>query len=170
MSEVISKPLPKITESDANRFWSKVALTSDPNKCWNWEGSKRRKGYGRIAITVAPNKDISVIVTRLSYYLHHNIDPIGKAILHSCDNPSCVNPNHLLLGSNKDNTDDMMKKGRGVQPKGSHHGKSKLTEEIVLAIREKFKNGVPPKDLRKEYTVDQGQLSRILNRKAWVHI
>lgn len=167
--DVVSKPLPEITESTKWRFWSKVTLQANPYKCWEYKGYRHR-GYGKFSVTIGPQKDIPVISTRLAYFLHHGIDPVGKAVLHKCDNPSCCNPHHLFLGTNKENTDDMHKKKRANPPKGDNHWGAKLTAEKVVDIRSKFANGTPKKDLEKLYSVDPGQMSRILNGKAWKHV
>ncbi len=103
--------LPDFTEADKHRFWSKVGFTANPDTCWNWNGSKRRKGYGRFSFT-KDKRDVSLIATRVSYFLSNNEQPLDKCVLHKCDNPHCVNPKHLFLGTNKDNTIDMMNKGR----------------------------------------------------------
>lgn len=168
--EVTTTTMPPITESDKYRFWSKVELTANPDKCWNWIGSKRRRGYGQFCITLSPGKERNIVSSRLAYFIHTNVDPTGNAVLHTCDNTSCVNPNHLVLGTNKDNTADMMKKGRGVQPKGSHHGQSKLTENDVLDIKAAFYKGATQVDLSRKYSVYQSVISRIVNNKSWKHI
>ncbi len=168
--EVRSVAIPPITEKDSDRFWSKVAFTANPNKCWNWTLFKHR-GYGRFYLKVeGRKKTVNFIAPRISYYLHNNVDPVGKAVLHTCDNPSCVNPKHLFLGTNKENTHDMMKKNRGVQPKGSRHGRSKLNEQIVLEIRDKYLAGVTQKELAKQHNVDVSAISLIVTKKTWSHI
>lgn len=91
------------------RFWDKVQKT---DTCWNWIGSKRH-GYGVIKIE---GKNIST--HRLSYEMHIGPIPFGVNVCHSCDNPSCVNPNHLFLGTQSDNMIDAMEKGRIVVPEG----------------------------------------------------
>lgn len=111
--EVIKfQSIPAMSDSDKNRFWSKVAFTANPNCCWEWQGNKRRNGYGRFSLTVSAQKDISLIAPRVAYFLNYNEQPLKQSVLHTCDNPTCVNPKHLFLGTHKENTDDMMKKGR----------------------------------------------------------
>lgn len=89
------------------RFWSKVAVTANPNNCWEWTAAKTDKGYGRITV-----EDRQLRAHRVSWYLTHNEWP-ELLVLHKCDNSSCVNPNHLFLGSDADNMQDMISKGRG---------------------------------------------------------
>jgi len=78
------------------------------NQCWEWKGSKNNKGYGRMIINGK-----FYMAHRLSYALFVNEIPKGMLVCHKCDNPSCVNPDHLFVGTNQDNMDDMKKKGRG---------------------------------------------------------
>jgi hypothetical protein len=166
MKEVISKAVPNnLPQTDINRYWSKVAITANPEKCWEWLGGKRRRGYGRFSY-----KHADFISTRIAYFLHNKIDPIGKAVLHKCDNPSCVNPNHLFLGTNKENTYDMMEKKRGIQPVGIRHGQAKLTDEKVIEIRKKYLNGICNKELSKEYNVSRSAITKIINNKTWTHV
>lgn len=88
------------------RFWLKVDR-SDTNGCWEWTGTKRGYGYGAFAY-----QGVTVVASRFSYELHYGPIPDGMLVLHRCDNPACVNPSHLFLGTNKDNTRDMIDKGR----------------------------------------------------------
>lgn len=87
-------------------FWAYVT-PGDPNECWVWHGTSERNGYGR-----ARYRGKRYSAHRLSWILHHGTIGKGLWVLHKCDNPACVNPHHLLLGTSKDNTDDMTRKGR----------------------------------------------------------
>jgi len=91
----------------AKRFWEKVAA-GDPDECWEWQGSRHPFGYGTINVQRRP-----VTAHRIAYQFAHGDVPAGLYVLHHCDNPPCVNPAHLFLGTAKDNTEDMMAKGRG---------------------------------------------------------
>lgn len=88
------------------RFMDKVEMIPF-HECWEWMGGKTR-GYGRIAVGLK-----TMTTHRFSYITHNGDVPKGLHVLHSCDNPGCVNPKHLFLGTQKDNMDDMIKKGRG---------------------------------------------------------
>jgi hypothetical protein len=89
-----------------DRFWDKVIILGE-NDCWNWCAFKNKRGYGKYYLDGK-----KVYAHRYSYIMHHGDIPEGLCILHKCDNPSCVNPNHLFLGTHKDNTQDMISKGR----------------------------------------------------------
>lgn len=92
-----------------DRFWSKVVKT---DTCWIWigAGSTSKKGYGQIRLPGAKGRQTSA--HRVSWILHRGEIPIGLDVLHKCDNPPCVNPDHLFLGTNQDNVNDKVSKGR----------------------------------------------------------
>lgn len=117
----------KMTTYD--RFFKKV-LIGKPDQCWIWTGGKNRQGYGVFAI----NRK-STLAHRVSFSLH--VGPIseGMMVCHSCDNPSCVNPDHLWLGTAQDNTDDMFKKGRGKKAFGDTHGAKTCPASIARGAR-----------------------------------
>jgi len=114
---------------------------ADPNSgCWLWTGSLDGSGYGQIGTGL--NKPKMARAHRASWELHKGQIPEGLCVLHKCDVPSCVNPDHLFLGTFADNTHDMMEKGRWragplVPHYGTDHGRAKLTTEQVQHIRKK---------------------------------
>lgn len=91
----------------AERFWAKVNRR-ESDECWEWQGSRLPAGYGRIAIGGRRNQ----YAHRLSYELHHGVMPDGMWVLHRCDNPPCVNPAHLYLGTPSANMQDCAGRGR----------------------------------------------------------
>ena len=97
----------KLTPKDIARFWMNVKKLDD---CWEWQASLHPRGYGRFNL----NGKI-VRAHRISYYLYHDYISSKKLICHSCDNPRCVNPDHLWEGTSKQNTKDMIKKGRLIK-------------------------------------------------------
>ena len=106
----------------------------EPNSgCWLWTGATDTFGYGRLRYG-----KIFLLTHRLSYRIHCGPIPEGMSVLHSCDIPCCVNPDHLRLGTPSDNTSDMMKRNRwraGNRARGEHHVSSRLTEQQVLSAR-----------------------------------
>lgn len=95
-----------ITEGLADRFWAKVQKRDD---CWPWGGAKNRRGYGVIGL--GSRGEGTALAHRVSFALHAG-DPAGRCVMHLCDNPECVRPDHLMLGSYSDNNRDMANKGR----------------------------------------------------------
>lgn len=99
-----------LKEETAYRFWSKVDKKSD-NECWNWKGTiKKRYGWFRVYVD---RKEREFIASRVALYLS-GVDVKDLFVLHSCDNPPCCNPNHLRTGTAKDNSNDMIERGRFV--------------------------------------------------------
>jgi hypothetical protein len=155
------------SQKDIDRFWAKVEKT---DTCWNWTAGKTTNGYGHFYVN-----RVKMRAHRFSFQLKHNrLIKEGMCILHSCDNPLCVNPNHLSEGTQQENITDMCNKGRyysGEGLKGEKNNLSKLTEIQVKEIREKYaKGGTSYEKLRKEYGVGKSAISRIINRKTWQHI
>lgn len=98
---------PPFPESTIGLFWAKTDIRTD-NECWNWQASTLRKGYGRFSV-----RKVLVQAHRFSWMLANGRGiPAGLQVLHSCDNPRCVNPNHLSIGTNGDNVRDCVAKGR----------------------------------------------------------
>ena len=145
------------------RFWNKVN-TAGPNGCWTWTAGCTRKGYGVFKLDGATE-----MAHRTSWMFEHGPIPDGLFVLHHCDNPPCVNPDHLRLGTHADNMRDRNEKGRAAsnpQP-GESHGRAKLTEADVLAIRADSRTH---RAIAAEYGVSRRQISYVKNRKLWTHI
>lgn len=106
---------------------------------------------------------------RVAWELAHGVVPDG-VVIHTCDVPTCVNPEHLALGTHQDNTSDMLMKGRHWAPRGSAQPNSKLTEAEVLAIRADHARGVSQKDLAARHGVGLMCISRIVRREYWRHV
>lgn len=94
------------------RFWKFVEPMTEGNGCWEWSGGLSNPGYGKLEVPIAPCKPRAILAHRLSYEMHYGNIPDASFVLHRCDNPSCVNPKHLFLGSQGDNVRDCVAKGR----------------------------------------------------------
>lgn len=117
--------------STEDRFWTKVRVHTDNNECYLWVGSLNNHGYGNFW---ADNKVVKA--HRYSFYLHNGFYP--KVVRHSCDNPGCVNPKHLLAGTQEDNMKDASEKGRIRCQKITHCPKGhEYTEENTLIVRKR---------------------------------
>lgn len=160
------------------RFWSKVDIKDNPDECWNWRACISNKGYGRFMINrkVVPASRMSYIIT--------NGPIVGKyEVCHTCDNPLCVNPNHLFLGTRKQNMEDAKNKGRlssgekhsklctGNRAVGERSGKSKLTEKQVREIRRLYTTTETSyKKLAKRFAVSPSAVAAIIKNKRWTHL
>jgi len=142
------------------RFWSKVEKTDG---CWIWTGA-RRNGYGAFLITNQGRKRV-VYAHRLSFELVHGAIPKGLYVLHHCDNPVCVNPIHLFLGTQSDNLKDAGAKGRMARV-GESNPFSKLTWPQVESMRDLAKN-LSTRKLASIFGIDHGHVARILRGERW---
>jgi hypothetical protein len=137
--------------------------------CHEWQMSKNNFGYGQFVLSRPKRATCSA--HRLAYE-HYN-GPLGSGlcVLHRCDNRACVNPDHLFAGTKQDNMDDMRAKGRDLKARGERSGRSRLTEENVRDIRERFAAGfIRQKHLASEYNVTATSIRAIVRRKTWTHI
>lgn len=160
------------------RFWSKV-LKAGPDDCWIWTASNRSKGYGAFVWRDNSGKVIQGRAHVFSFEIHFGKP--SKCVLHSCDNPPCVNPHHLFQGTKADNNRDMLMKGRHVRggthcgkiggkyERGEDHHNARLTEATIRSIR-RLKKRLSYSELSFRFGVAVGHLSRIVNRKAWAHV
>lgn len=142
-----------------SKFWDKVSVEKE---CWVWTASCNSHGYGKIT------RDGSTIAAHRIAYEEAN-GPIASdlVIRHRCDNRKCVNPAHLVAGTQKDNMDDMARRGRRACFKGERHGNAKLNEDKVRAIRADAR---PQKIIAAHYGVSVPTISEVKNRKIWVHV
>lgn len=142
------------------RFWAKVDKSGD---CWEWTASRDRDGYG-----VFSDKG-QWRAHRYSYMLEHGEIPAGMCVMHACDNPPCVNPAHLRLGTNAENAAESAARRR--RPHGVGNPNAKLTEQQVLELRARYsEGGVTQTKLAAEYGVSTALVSFIVTRKAWRHL
>jgi HNH endonuclease len=154
------------------RFWAKVAIAG-PDECWLWTGGATRRGYGAFAIRHGK----MVIASRFAWELVRGPIPPGLCVLHRCDNPPCCNPTHLWLGTKRDNSRDMVAKGRGgtqtgVQalPRGEDNAAAKLSAAQVVEIRLRRARGEKIVPLAKEFGVTHALISAICLRRIWKHV
>jgi hypothetical protein len=155
------------------RFWEKVNKKS-PEECWEWTAVKNLQGYGNIHIGSKTDGSYRTLVAhRVSWEMHYGPIPDGLCVLHRCDNPACVNPNHLSLGTQLENIQDMLNKGRESlsHPRpGEENGFAKLTTVQVLEIRQRAAQGESMRQIAKEFGTDYTNVWLIVRRKAWKHV
>lgn len=147
--------------SALDRFETKF-LPEPMSGCWLWEASLRPNGYGRFGMGGAGNTEYA---HRASWRLYRGEIPTGMCVLHRCDNPACVNPDHLFLGTQGDNSQDKWAKGRGV--KGEKASWSKLTEEDVRAIRADKRSLA---QVAADFDISFQNVGLIKQRKTWAHV
>lgn len=151
---------PKVV-SPTSRFWGQVERRG-PDECWPWRGPLLKSGYGKFSY-----KNKTCIATRVAYAMHFG-EPGAKFVCHKCDNPPCVNPNHLFLGTAADNKADCVKKQRHAR--GETQANAKLTEAIVRSARIEWARGVTIWKLAKRYNVSYPAMRMAVLRKNWRHV
>lgn len=175
---------------DLNRFNSKIKRS---NGCWEWIGTKRFDGYGVITINRIMQR-----AHRVMWEIANGKITKDICVLHKCDNPICVNPQHLFLGTRKDNAVDCARKGRNIAQKepwrmargerngrhthpettqrGERHWASKLSKDKVILIRKLYKPGKGlyvrsnAKELSKRFGISKSVFYNIIKRKIWKHV
>ena len=151
----------------AERFWEKVGQ-SGPTECWPWLAGR---GGGEYDYGHIRHNGETINAHRVAWELTYGLIPEGVCVCHHCDDRMCCNPAHLFLGTRADNNTDKAQKGRSFHPSGEKHGRSALTDVMVLEIRRLYAGGsVLQRELSATYGVSQQQISFIVNRRAWAHI
>lgn len=165
----------RIDNNFISRFESKFVKKSG---CWIWEASLNNKGYGQFSIKRSVNK----LAHRISYQIYIGDIPKGLCVLHKCDNPKCVNPDHLFLGTKKDNMIDKENKNRGNHEKasktmirkGHNRGEKqwmcKLTNNDIIEIRKLHSKGLTHEEIASKYPVERRQIGKIINKESWKHL
>ena len=152
-----------------SRFWANTK--EGANGCIEWQGYRDRQGYGkvmRVAVTKMP-----LLAHRYAWMLTHSEVLLpGAVVRHSCDNPPCVNPAHLQLGTQADNIDDRQRRGRHRPGRllGEAHPQARLNNILVLSMRELYGDGCPIKELMEEYHVSHKTVWEIVTRRSWTHL
>lgn len=152
--------------------WNKISfierylgnfIVGEKSKCWNWTGSKSGGRYGTIQ-----TGGIQLAAHRVAWQMENGKIPRGKYICHHCDNPACVNPNHLFLGTPKENSRDRETKQRSNRPYGEQHANSKLNAKRVLKIRKILaSNEKSAAETARLFGVNESTICKIKNRKSW---
>lgn len=145
------------TPGTLKEHWSRYVLEQPEGRCWIWQGNKDKDGYGKIC-----HDGKHLRAHRVSYELHIGEIEDGMSVCHTCDNPSCVNPEHLFAGTNRENMIDMVHKNRGPR--------QKLTTKDIIDIRAMLADGYGAEDIAVKYSVHPYTIRRIRNGRRWGHV
>jgi hypothetical protein len=164
------KRIPRNKLSTSERFFQKIAPV-DKNGCMLWIGNKYWDGYGKFHVREISN-NISFWKTvrahRYAWELKNGPIPKGLYVCHKCDNPLCVNPDHMFLGTQKNNLEDMASKKRSTI--GCRNPMSKLTDEDIRIIREMYKNGYTQQSIANIYSLSRSNIGLIVTNQTWKHV
>lgn len=148
----------------ASRFWAKVDKSGD---CWEWQGARFPSGYGCVSTSHGKHK-FSQRAHRAAWQLTRGPIPDGLFVCHHCDNRPCVRPDHLFLGTTRDNFADMRRKNRSAH--GSRNVKAKLAEADIPVIRTLFEDGKSNKEIALMYGVTDGAIWFIRHGLHWQRV
>lgn len=153
----------KYSEEQAISVFHTRVLQLGDDDCWEWQAGRNDDGYGNTKW-----KGRSEKAHRVAYELAYGEFDRSLLVMHTCDNPSCCNPNHLVLGTKLDNNRDRARKGRSAPVHGEHNGCHKLTNAQVQEIRQKYTaKEANQYQLADEYGVSQPNVGYIVRRETW---
>ncbi len=154
------KAIQEYSRSELGKFERNFDMGTD---CWIWRGAQKSP------FTKTTHKGIPTTASRISWTLYNGPIPRGMHVLHKCDNPRCMRPDHLFLGTNADNVADKVRKGRCHDQRGTKNGNAKLTEKEISCIRKLYSEGLSDRVLAKRFRIWPGHVWRIVAGKAWTH-
>ena len=158
----VSERAAKRVQRQIENFWSKVRRDDG---CWIWTAFTNDQGYGVFGIGGRQ----TMLAPRFSWQLANGPIPQGLNVLHKCDNPPCVRPDHLFLGTRLDNARDREQKGRGNQPRGERNAQAKLTNVDIVAIRS-LQGTLTQVQIAERFGVTQTTIGNILRGETWRHV
>jgi hypothetical protein len=173
VATVLVGKLSMLFKDRATAFWECVDA-GNVNSCWEWLGLKCLDGYGVFHYTPSIRENgvkarPKQQAHRFSLLLTGAEFPPGHMACHTCDNPPCVNPCHLYVGTRRDNSRDCIARGRQNSPAGENNARSKLSDSIVVDIRERALSGESASDLAREYEIVKSTVCNVLHGNTWAH-
>lgn len=160
----------RIRATVAGQLHSGVSIGAE-NECWPWIRGKTKSGYGEFMVDGRMR-----YAHREAYALANGPIPTGMFVCHKCDNPPCCNPAHLFLGTSRDNSVDMSRKGRAMAQRSPHkirgerNGSAKLTEDQVRSIRDACAEGASMASVARRYSVSSATVEHIMHGTKWRHV
>lgn len=153
-------------EQWSEKFWSRADRSAGPDACWPLTGSRQPRGYGHFY----PASKVNLYAHRVAWEIANNAGvPAGFHVMHACDNPACVNPAHLSVGTHSDNMRDMIRKDRAARaaPAGEDHHNAKLTSEKVVEIVRRAEAGDSQRTIARAFGVTRGTVQHVLKGRHW---
>lgn len=160
------RPMPTFRPEQIERFWARTRQES--GACWVWRGAVGSKGYPMYTFNTPGEPARTFMAHRVAFYLGKGEDPGNYLVLHRCDVPLCINPDHLFLGSQQENIHDAQRKDRW--PIGERHHSAKLTAADVREIRKLRSGGATFASIAARYSVSITNIQTIVSRQSWKHV
>lgn len=136
--------------------------------CWLWKGARQKRGYGLFTICGLPNHHRTAKAHRLMWEIFNTASLLpGSVIMHTCDNPPCVNPWHLKLGTTLENVQDRDRKGRRTAMRGTTNARAYMNEEIVLRARKMDQDGMPVREIARQLDIPYSAMWSAIRGKTW---
>lgn len=155
----------RVIGDDRLRYERNIDRSGGPGACHEWKGHRTEDGYGRLWVG-----DGLILAHRFGYELHIGPIPDGLLVCHTCDNPPCQNRRHWFLGSDQDNTDDKMRKGRRPRTTGERNPRARLTPADVIAIRRRYDNRETAALIAADFGITSTHVHMVGKRRAWQHL
>lgn len=146
------------------RFWSKVEVRG-MDECWTWVANTTPTGYGMFWFKGKMRR-----AHRVAWILTNGPIPDGLCVCHRCDNPGCMNPQHLFLATQEGNIQDRVQKGRSARPRGEEINTAKITAKQAVEIRRRTDEGEVPARIAEDYPISRRMVAAIKNRENWRHV
>lgn len=152
------------------RIYKRVQVDEE-TQCWNISGVKDKGGYAHVHMSINGEKQ-TIGAHRAVAHIFHGLDLDSRYqfACHRCDNPGCVNPDHIFVGTPQDNIADCISKGRFTVRRGEANSSAKISEQDVLTIRKRYADGETQAAIAEDYSMDQTAISMIVLRKNWAHV
>lgn len=154
-------------DSVRKRFWERVAVGEG---CWLWTAKRTDEGYGYLMVKQIGHRKYMWKAHRVSYLLHHGAIPANRLLRHTCDTPACVNPAHLIVGTQAENVEDMDRRGRRRVGIGERQNSHKLTAAAIPIIRQRYADGETLQAIADAYGVTNQSIHAVVTYKTWRHI
>lgn len=168
----VGKPRGPARRPPEERFAAFVLAPEKPEDCWLWTGALKsgRKTKMRYGLFQMGGRGSPIVAHRASWLLHRGPIPVGMKVLHKCDVPSCVNPDHLFLGTQLDNIRDCLSKNRRRKLIGSEKPQSRLREGQVKAIRLMLKGDMTCRAIAQHFNVGRSCIAKVKAGETWGHV
>lgn len=164
----MARPIPALRDVEIAYFREKF-VAGPVDACWLWEAHRDKSGYGKFNVHVPEIGDARPFLAhRVAWVVANGRDPGSLCVLHRCDNPACVNPAHLFLGTHRDNSDDKLSKSR--QARGDRIAHRKLSDDDVRGIRRMLSTGSTPYAVSKHYPVSPGSILQIRDGRSYRYV